>query len=166
MHVVAQTREPDGAALEWDLKLSVFIDGKTRAASIATGSFTLASHAKHRVPRRPIAGLVVRLDGVAEPAEARIVGVPNAANGVVGEFPEPYAERLFDALDAGTPFTVGVTYDSGERETVRVRAINTDFNRNFFHHGSDAPTRKCLALLIPASEPLNRVVERDHPWRE
>jgi len=170
MHVVARARQPDRTALEWDVKLSVIMDGTSRLASIAAGSFTLPSHTKSRVPRRPITALVFRLDGVPESASARISGVPNAANGVIGEFPEAYAERLFDAFDAGTPFILDVTYDSGQHETVSARApggISSDAGADKigFYHGSDSPVRRCLRSLAPASAAglQQRLVELDHP---
>jgi hypothetical protein len=165
MHVVAQTREDDRTALEWDIMFSVFTDGTSRLASIAAGSFTLPPHANNRDPRHPITGLVVRLDGVNELASARIHGVPNADNGVVGDFPEPYAERMFDALDAGTPFTLDLTYDSGEHETVRARTLGgLGGSWLGLGHGADAPVRRCLRSLVPASQSglHNRLAEYGH----
>jgi hypothetical protein len=135
--------------------LSVFTDGTSRLASIAAGSFTVPPDANTRVPRHPITGLVVWLDGVREPASARIHGVPNADNGIVGDFPEPFSEQVFDALDAGTPFTVNLTYDSGEHETVHVRTLG-GFGGSLGvlgrGHGADAPMRRCLRSLTPASQ--------------
>jgi len=166
MHVVAQTPGPGGGTLQWDLKVSVFTDGTNRLASIAAGSFTLPAHTKAIVPRLPITGLAIHLDGVPEPASAHISGVPNADNGVVGDFPAAYAEKLFDALDAGTPFTVDVTHDSGEHETVGGRALGgIGIPKGGFFHGSDAPARRCLRSLVPASESglQTRLVELDHP---
>jgi hypothetical protein len=170
MHIVAQSKEPDGAALEWDIMLSVFTDGTIRRASVAAGSFTVLSNATTRVPRHPITGLVVRLDGVQEPGPARIYGVSNADNGVVGDFPEPYAEQMFDAWEMGTPFTLDLTYDSGEHELVRARTLRGigggRYNGLRLAHGVDAPVRRCVQSLAPASKVglHNPVAEFNHPW--
>jgi hypothetical protein len=171
MHVIAQTREQDRTALKWDIMLSVFTDGTSRLASIAAGSFTVPPNANTRVPRHPITGLVIRLKGEQEPASARIRGVPNADNGIVGDFPEPFAEQLFDALDARTPFTLDITYDSGEHETVHGRTlggIGAPHNAGVLglFHGIDAPVRRCLRNLAPATKQglQNKVPEFNHPF--
>jgi len=172
MHVIAQTREQDRTALKWDIMLSVFTDGTSRLASIAAGSFTLPPNVDTRVPRHPITGLVVRLDGMKEPASARIHGVPNADNGVVGDFPEPSAEQMFDALETGTPFTLDLTYDSGEHEMVRARTLGGiaggggNYRPLGLAHGADAPVRRCLQSLAPASQSglHNPLAEFNHPW--
>jgi hypothetical protein len=158
MHVVAQTRQDDGTGLKWDIMLSVFTDGTSRRASLAAGSFTLPPKVNTIVPRHPITGLVVWLDSVQEPASARIQGIPNADNGVVGDFPEPYAEKMFDALERGMPFTVDLTYDSGEHETVSGRTLRDSGGGSGngkplgLGHGVDAPVHRCLQSLAPASQ--------------
>jgi len=170
MHVVAQTREHDSTAHKWDIMLSVFTDGTSRLASIAAGSFTMPPNVDTIVPRHPITGLVVRLDGAKEPASAQIHGVPNADNGVVGDFPEPYAEQMFDALEMGMPFTLDLTYDSGDHETVRARTLRGHGGGNYnglrLAHGADAPVRRCLQSLAPASQSglHNPLAEFNHPW--
>ncbi|MGO9804551.1 MAG: hypothetical protein ACLPTM_09280 [Steroidobacteraceae bacterium] len=165
MHLVAKTSEAGGAKLGWELKVSVLRQGDNRVASIAAGSFSLPQNAKKAVPRPPINRLVIQLKGEKESAEARIYGKLSGDYGVIGEFPEAYAEKLFAAFDAGTPFTLDVTYDSGEHETVRAHTRGGAVGGNFFFHGSDAPMRRCLRSLVPASKEglQNRMIELPHP---
>jgi hypothetical protein len=170
MHIVAKSQQHDRSVLEWDIMLSVFTDGDARHASVAAGSFTLPPKVTTRVPRHAITGLSVRLEGVQESGSARIYGVSNAANGVVGDFPEPYAEQMFDAWETGTPFTLDLTYDSGEHELVRgrtLRGIGGEYYSGLgLAHGADAPVRRCVQSLAPASKSglHNPVAEFNHPW--
>jgi hypothetical protein len=170
MHIVARSNERDRTAIEWDVMLSVSTDGAARRASVAAGSFTVAPNVTTRVPRHPITGLVVRLEGAQESGSARIYGVSNAANGVVGDFPEPYAEQMFAAWETGTPFTLDLTYDSGEHELVHARTLRGIggglYNGLRLAHGVDAPVRRCVASLAPASQSglHNPIAEFDHPW--
>jgi hypothetical protein len=115
------------------------------------------------IPRSPIKDLVIRIDGEAGQAATEFYGQPNADHGVSGTIPEPFANKLFDALDLGTPFTLDLTYASGARETVRARTWGSGaFNHN---HRSDAPVRRCLRSLVPASKQglEHRLVELEHP---
>jgi hypothetical protein len=106
----------------------------------------------------------MQLQGEQEPpAEAQISSPPNIDNGVIGEFPEAYAERLFNAFDAGTPFTLSLTYDSGARESVLVRTHGG--TRNHVYHGTGAPAERCLRGLIPTSKEglQNPIYDLWHP---
>lgn len=164
MGIVAETKDSAGTTLRWNLRLSVFLDGNGRSASIAAGAFKLQEHGGKPTPRPAITRLTVQLRGEKDlPAEVRIHGTPNAENGVMGEFPEAYAEKLFNAFDAGTPFTLNLTYDSGEHESIRARADGS--HRSRFYHGSDAPTERCLRALAPATESglKNPLIDLWHP---
>ena len=163
MHVLIESKDSAGVTLRWDLKLSVAMNGSDRFANFAAGAFELQNHGK-TVPRRPITHLEVQLQGEqGPPAEGQVRGTPNSQNGVVGEFPEVYAERLFDAFDAGTPFTLNLTYDSGERESILARTHGD--NLNHFYHGTQAPARQCLGALVPTMNHglKNPLVELWHP---
>jgi hypothetical protein len=171
MHIKAETREPDHDILQWDVKLSVFLDKDKRMASIAAGAFVLPPHAKTPVPREPITQLSIKLEGSSEPGVAILSGDPNTSNGVQGEFPEGYAEKLFDAFDLGKPFTVALTFANGERESIlmqtRVNSRIGSFNagRMSFHDGA-APVSLCLDRLVETTDvgARNQLVELEHPW--
>jgi len=67
-------------------------------------------------------------------------GDPNSSNGVQGEFPEGYAEKLFDAFDLGTPFTLALTFANGERESIlmHTRGGELRISRMSFHGPASA----------------------------
>jgi len=162
MHVLIESNDPAGTTLRWDLKLSVALNGSDRFANFAAGAFKLQGGKP--VPRRPITALEVRLPQEKGPAAAgQVRGTPNTQNGVVGEFPEGYAEKLFDAFDMGTPFTLNLTYDSGEHESILARAHGDHVSR--FYHGTQAPVRQCLDALVPTMDRglKNPVMELWHP---
>jgi hypothetical protein len=75
---------------------------------------------------------------------------------------------MFDALETGTPFILDLTYDSGEYETVRARTlggIGGGGSALGLGHGADAPVRRCLQSLAPASQSglHNPLAEFHHP---
>ena len=94
-------------------------------------------------------------------------GDPNSSNGVQGEFPEGYAEKLFDAFDLGTPFTLALTFANGERESIlmHTRGGELRISRMSFHGGA-AQVRQCLQRLVQTTEvgARNHLVELEHPW--
>jgi hypothetical protein len=167
MHVKAETLEPDHNTLQWDLKLSVFLDKDKRKASIAAGTFVLPPQTKTPVPRQPITQLSIQVKGSVEPGVAMLSGDPNTSNGIQGDFPEAYAEKLFDAFDRGTPFTLALTFANGEREAVLMHTRGGELHsRKMSYHGGDAPVRLCLDRLVQTTDvgARNNLVELEHPW--
>jgi hypothetical protein len=166
MHVKAETREPDNNVLQWDVKLSVFLDKGKRMASIAAGTFFSPAHAKTPVPRQPITQLSINLKGSSEPEVAMLSGDPNTSNGVQGEFPEGYAEKLFDAFDLGTPLTLALTFANGEREFVLMHTRGGELSSRMSYHGGASPVRQCLDRLVETTDvgARNHLVELEHPW--
>jgi len=163
MHIKIESKDSASATLRWDLKLSVAMNGDDRFANFAAGAFKLQGDGKP-VPRRPITHLEVQLQGEKGPAaEGQVRGTPNNQNGVVGEFPEGYAEKLFDAFDVGTPFTLNLTYDSGEQESVLAHTHGDHLSR--VYHGAEAPARQCLGALVPTRNRglKNPLIELWHP---
>jgi hypothetical protein len=166
MHVKAETREPDHNILQWDVKLSVFLDKDKRMASIAAGAFVLPPQAKTPVPRQAITQVSIQLKGSALPGVALLSGERNSSNGVQGEFPEDYAEKLFDAFDLGTPFTLALTFANGERESILIHTRGGELSISGSYHGGAAPVRQCLQRLVQTTDvgARNHLVELEHPW--
>jgi hypothetical protein len=165
MHVLARARDADGRTHEWDLKLSVFNNGGAKLAGIAAGAFLIQPKSRTRLPRGQIKTFAIGLDDTADSASAGIASAPNPSGSILGDFPETFAEKLFDAFDAGTPFTIDLTYSSGEHEAVHARALGgIGRNQGGFFHGSDAPSMRCLRELVPAapSGSQDRIVEAEH----
>lgn len=165
MRVVARTRPATGGAVEWNLLFSVVTDGARRIGGISAGSFTRTSTAAPAVPRRPITRLVFAIEGAGEATTARASGGPNAEHGVVAELPEPFVERVWNALDDGTGITVALTDDSGAQETLRLRTLGTigAAGPNWYH-GRNLPALLCLTALAPASALDGPLREIEHPW--
>ena len=164
MGVVAEAKNSAGTILRWDVKFSVAINGGSKFASVAVGAFTLRKSSDKPTPRQPITHLAVQLQADQEPpTEARISSTPNVDNGVTGEFPEGYAERLFNAFDAGTPFTLSLTYDSGVQESVLVRTHGG--SKDHTNHGTGASVERCLRALLPTTKEglQNPIYQLWHP---
>jgi hypothetical protein len=163
MHAVGTAKNEGGPDLRWELKLSVMIQNGKRVAGIAAGSFTLP-HTKTPVPRPAIARLEIQLEGEPNPAVADLI-TRNADHGVAGTFPEAYAEKLFDALDAGKPFILNLRLDSGENESVLMKSPANQLYPSSNFRGGGAPMKRCLASLKAATDAglRNRVIELEHP---
>jgi hypothetical protein len=166
MHVKAETREQGHNILRWDVKLSVFLDKDKRMASIAAGAFVLPPQAKTPVPRQPITQLSIQLKGSALPGVALLSGERNSSNGIQGEFPEDYVEKLFDAFDLGAPFTLALTFANGERESILMHTRGGELSISGSYHGGAAPVRQCLQRLVQTTDvgARNHLVELEHPW--
>jgi hypothetical protein len=165
MRAKARSHAATAAALEWDFVWSVVTDGRARIADVTASAFTRPTTAGARVASPAIAALAISLNGIAVTAEARTRATPRPDNAFVGDIPSGYAEQIFDALDAGTAMTVDVTYASGERETLVVRALggnsSTSMRLNDLH-GRNAPVYRCLENLVLPSGSAKRLVERPH----
>jgi hypothetical protein len=165
MRVVARTRQAAGDAIEWNMLFSVVTDGDTRIGGVSAGSFTRASKKASAVPRRPIAQLVFAIDGGGAPTTARATNAPHGEHGVVAEVPAAVVAQIWNALDTGTPVTVALTYDSGARETLRLRTLGTIRTQGpDWYHGRNLPAMQCLTALAPASGPGGPLWEIEHPW--
>jgi hypothetical protein len=116
------------------------------------------------VPRPAIARLEIQLEGEPNPAVADLI-TRNADHGVAGTFPEAYAEKLFDALDAGKPFILNLRLDSGENESVLMKSPANQLYPSSNFRGGGAPMKRCLASLKAATDAglRNRVIELEHP---
>jgi hypothetical protein len=165
MHVVGTTDNDHHPALRWDLKLSVFVRDGARVAGIAAGTFTMQPHAEKPLPRPAISRLEIRLEGEHTSAVADLT-TQNADHGVSGFFPEAHAEKLFDAFDAGEPFTLNVTLDSGESESVLMQTRRGTLDPSSSYRGGGAPMKRCLTSLVsPTDDGLRqRLIELEHPW--
>jgi len=165
MHVVGTTDKDHHPVLRWDMKLSVFVQNGVRAAGIAAGTFTVQSRAEKLLPRPAISRLEIKLEGERTSAVADLT-TQNADHGVGGLFPEAYAEKLFDAFDAGEPFILNVTLDSGESESVRMQTRRGTLESNSWYHGGGAPMKRCLTSLVAATDGglHEHLIELEHPW--
>jgi hypothetical protein len=69
------------------------------------------------------------------------------AGGYVGEIQEKFTQQIFDALDAGTPITIKLTYDLGERETLVMTARGWCYQR--FYPPRPVPRVQRAGTCVP-----------------
>jgi hypothetical protein len=165
MHVVGTTDNDHYPVLRWDMKLSVFVRDGVRVAGIAAGTFAIQPHARTPTPRPAISRLEIKLEGERTSAVADVT-TQNPDHGVAGFFPEAYTEKLFDAFDAGKPFTLNVTLDSGESESVLMQTRRGTLDPSSSYRGGGAPMKRCLTSLVaPTNDGLRQsLIELEHPW--
>jgi len=163
MHVAATTN--DEPELRWDITLSVFIQDGVRKAGLSAETSRKSPNTKTTLPRSTISGLDIRLPGEQTPALLDSTA-QNTEHVATGFFPEAVAEKLFDVFDAGEPFTMDVSLQSGERESVLIQTPRWRSDPRAVYHGSEAPMRRCLDSLVAATAAgsRNKLIELEHPW--
>lgn len=128
----------------WDISIDEVWKGSTRAAGWSAGSFDVL--AGKRVPRPPIVSLSFVVEGVAEPIPTRIIGPPNADNGVRGQIDLVQAKPVFEALSEERWLTINLTYADQTSEILRTRGY-----RDPYHGGASSPFNACLRGGAPSA---------------
>jgi hypothetical protein len=128
----------DDPKVEWDINVDEVWRGSERAAGYTAGTFDVL--AGKRVARPPIVALSFAIDGLAETIATRIVGSPNADNGIRGQIDLERAQRLFDAFSAEKWITINLTLADQTVEILRTRGYHEPF-----HGGRSSPFNRCLA---------------------
>ncbi len=166
MHATARQPLASGAVITWDLTWNVLTNGSTPVAIVTASVRTTPAKPKDGVPPLSIAHLAYSLKGRPVTVVEREPIQPRGGNAMVGEIPENYAERIFAALDAGTPITVEATYASGEQATLVMQAHGGFYDGMGMYTDRISSGRTtvqlCMEHLVPASLTLRAVVERAH----
>jgi len=157
MHVHASKQEAVGPAMEWDIAISVLTDGKTKVAGVSAGSFVSSN--SNRSARPAITRLVFSINGQAPEIPVQIFGAPNSDNAIQGQIREADAERLFDALDANTAVSAGISYDGGTADTLLLQGRASGAG---IAPAGKAPMKACLSEMQPATGEPTKISETGH----
>jgi hypothetical protein len=163
MHVAATTS--DEPKLRWDITLSVFVQNGVRVAGISAQTYQRPLNTEAALLRPAISRLEITLPAEHTPYVADL-STRNTEHGAVGSLSEAVAEKLFDVFDAGEPFTMDVSLQSGERESVLIQTPRWRSDPRHVYHGGEAPMRRCVASLVAATPAgsRNQLIELEHPW--
>jgi len=163
MHVAATTS--DEPKLRWDITLSVFVQNGVRMAGISAQTYQRPLNTEAALLRPAISRLEITLPAEHTPYVADL-STRNTEHGAVGSLSEAVAEKLFDVFDAGEPFTMDVSLQSGERESVLIQTPRWRSDPRHVYHGGEAPMRRCVASLVAATPAgsRNQLIELEHPW--
>lgn len=164
MLVRAQARQPGGVTHEWDVAVTVFRRGDQPVAAVEAAAFAFERRPEDRVVRAALAEMGFAVQGAAAAGSTQLLDGPNSDGGMVGEMAVAAAEQVFDALDAGAPIRLDLTYVTGMRETLLLRTRGRIISFwGHFAHGRSAPVHLCLAKLVPAAGPPGPTRRAPHP---
>ena len=133
---------------EWDLNINKIVAGDRQVDGITAGAFdVLTSDRKTtRNPRSPIVSMSFAVKGDSQIIAARIVGAPNADNGIKAMIePEP-ATRLYTALLNGKEVQISLSYQDGTSQVLQIHGL---VDRRKFGRGKNNLLDECLQGRAP-----------------
>jgi hypothetical protein len=133
-------RSHDNPRVEWDFNIDQIEAEGGPIAGVTAGSFDVVGH--DRKPRPAIVDLSFSVEGDPEPIPARIVGSPNADNGIKAALEARPAYELFAALGSDEHLvTIALKFADASSATVQIRG-NHDWRK--FGGGKNSFFEECL----------------------
>jgi hypothetical protein len=131
--------------VEWDFNIDQIEVQGGAIAGVSAGVFDVTGH--DRKPRPAIVDLSFSIEGDPEPIAAKILGSPNADNGVKGALDVEPAYRLFTALGSDAhQVVIALKFADGSAATVQIRG-NHDWRK--FGGGKNSFFDECLRGQMP-----------------
>jgi len=134
----------DNPKIEWDINIDEIVQGSNRVVGVSAGTFTVKD--KTRTPRAPITELSFTTEDDREPFDVRLIGAPNADNGVRGVLDLDRAPKLFNAMSDNRQMIATIKYGDGTSDLVTFAGFRD--NRKF-GRGKNSPFEECLRGLTP-----------------
>jgi hypothetical protein len=126
--------------VEWDFNIDQIAANGGWVAGVTAGAFDVTGH--DRKARPPITDLTFSIEGHAQPISARIVGTPNADNGIKAFLEADAAGRLLTAFsDDSHLITIALKYSDGSTEMLQIRGWH-DWRK--FSGGKNTLLNECL----------------------
>jgi hypothetical protein len=130
---------------EWDLNIDQVNLNPGRIVGITAGAFNVTGH--ERKPRPPIVDLSFSIEGNPQAIPARIVGAPNADNGIKAVLETEPADQLFAAFsDDRHPIMIALKYLDGSSDLLQIRGYH-DWRK--FGGGKNSMFNECLRGYTP-----------------
>ena len=130
--------------VEWDLNMDILVSGDDRVAGVAAGTFDVVK--KQRRPRQPITAISFLVEGDNEPIPVRLVGQPNADNGVRGSMDYERSAALFSAISEEHWLTITLTYADATTDVLKSHGFR---DSRKFGGGKNSYLNECLRGLTP-----------------
>jgi hypothetical protein len=131
---------------EWDINIDEIDSGTDRIAGITAGAFDVVS-GHERKARPPIVDLSFSIEGNPQTIAARIVGAPNADNGIKAVLETESAKQLFSAFsDDAHILTIALKYADSSSDALQIRGYR-DLRK--FGGGKNSMFNECLRGHIP-----------------
>ena len=134
----------DNPKIEWDINIDEIVQGSNRAIGVSAGTFTVKD--KTRDPRPPITELSFTTDDDSVPVNVRLLGTPNADNGIHGAMDFDRAAKLLHSISEDRQITATLKYADGTSDILKFEGFRD--NRKF-GGGKNSPLEECLRGRTP-----------------
>jgi hypothetical protein len=135
---------------EWDMNIDQIQTETGPIAGVTAGAFDVVGH--ERKARPPIVDLNFSIEGNPRAIPARIVGTPNASNGIKAVLETESANQLFSAFSDDThTITIALRYMDNSSDVLQIRGWH-DWRK--FGGGKNSLFNECLHGYTPARELL------------
>jgi len=132
--------------VEWDINIDEIDSGADRIAGVTAGAFdVVGSH--ERKARPAIVDLTFSIEGNPQTIPARIVGAPNADNGIKAVLETESAKQLFSAFSDDTHIlTITLKYADNGSDVLQIRGYH---DQRKFGGGKNSMFNDCLRGYLP-----------------
>jgi hypothetical protein len=134
----------DEPKIEWDINIDEIVQGSNRAIGVSAGTFTVED--KKRVPRPPITELSFTTQDDPNPVEARLIGSPNAYNGIRAALDLERGAALMHSISEDRWIVATLKYGDGTTDLLKFEGFRD--NRKF-GGGKNSPLEECLRGRTP-----------------
>jgi hypothetical protein len=131
--------------VEWDINVDEIDSGADRIAGVTAGVFDVVGHERKAHP--PIVDLSFSIEGNPQTIAARIVGAPNADNGIKAVLETEPAKQLFSAFSDDTHLlTITLKYADNSSGVLQIRGYH---DQRKFGGGKNSMFNDCLRGYMP-----------------
>jgi hypothetical protein len=134
----------DNPKIEWDINIDEIVQGSSRAIGVSAGTFTVED--KKRVPRQPITELSFTTQDDPVPVEARLLGAPNAYNGIRAALDLDRGATLLHSISEDRWIAATLKYGDGTTDILKFEGFR---DTRKFGGGKNSPLEECLRGRTP-----------------
>jgi hypothetical protein len=139
--------------VEWDMNIDQIESDAGPIAGVTAGAFDVVG--RERRARPPIVDLEFSIEGNPQAIPARIVGTPNASNGIKAVLETESANQLFSAFSDDThTITIALKYLDNSSDVLEIRGWR---GWREFGNGRNSLFKECLRGYTPVRGTLRPV---------
>lgn len=140
----------DNPKIEWDINIDEIVQGNDKAIGVSAGTFTVQD--KTRTPRLPITALSFTTQDDPNPVEARLIGSPNAYNGVRAALDLERGAKLLHSISEDRQIVATLKYGDGTSDVLKFEGFR---DTRKFGKGRNSPFEECLRGTLPPTSKFN-----------
>jgi hypothetical protein len=134
----------DNPKLEWDINIDEIVQGSNRVVGVSAGTFTVKD--KTRTARAPITELTFNTEDDPDPFDVRLMGTPNADNGVRGVLDLDRAAKLLKTISDDRQIVATLKYGDGTSDILKFAGYR---DARKFGGGKNSRFEECLRGMTP-----------------